>query len=142
MERAIPILPIDEPEAAKRFYVEGLGFQLALEVHYADQPLEGTILVVTRGTLEIHLDCPMPGHGRNACVYLEVDDADKLYTEWRGHISIKGGPQDQPWGKRTFTVIDPFGNSLFVVGPLTTDPPARDDRISRSNEGEITCGCT
>ena len=31
MERAIPILPADDLEVAKTFYVEGLGFQVAFE---------------------------------------------------------------------------------------------------------------
>ncbi|MBT3374762.1 MAG: VOC family protein [Lentisphaerae bacterium] len=117
MERAIPILPTDDPEEAIRFYVDGLGFQVVFEAHYPNTPQQGTILGLERGVLCIHLDCPMPGHGRNACVYLDVDDADALYAEWSPKIDIDDPPEDQPWGSRTFTVMDPFGNSLFVVGP-------------------------
>jgi len=121
MERAIPILPIDDPDEARRFYVDGLGFRIVFKGHYPHQPGGGTILGVERGGIRIHLDCPMPGHGRDACVYLEVDDVDATYEEWRRQVKIDNPPQDESWGKRTFNVMDPFGNSLFVVGSVRVD---------------------
>jgi uncharacterized glyoxalase superfamily protein PhnB len=117
MERAIPILPFDDPETAKQFYVDGLGFHVVFEVHYPYEPTQGTILGVERGTIRLHLDSPMPGHGRDACAYLEVTDADSLYDEWRSKVQIQSPPESQPWGARTFTVIDPSGNALYVAGP-------------------------
>jgi uncharacterized glyoxalase superfamily protein PhnB len=130
MQRAIPILPITDPGQAKQFYVEALGFRIVFEAQYPHPPDGGTILGVEREGLRIHLDCPMPGHGRDACVYLEVEDADALYDEWRPGVDIAEPPRDQPWGQRTFTMMDPFGNSLFVVGPLRPDrdPTGTDTR--------------
>lgn len=61
------------------------------------------LLGLERGTIESTLDSPMDGHGRNACVSLRVDDADAYYGEW---------------GARTFDLHDPFGNTIFVMGPL------------------------
>jgi len=119
MERAIPVLPIDDVKKARAFYVDALGFRLVFEAHYPHDPEDGTILGVERGTIRIHLDCPMPGHGRDACVYLDVDDADALYGEWSANIDIADGPADQPWGARTFTMMDPFGNALYVAGPCS-----------------------
>jgi uncharacterized glyoxalase superfamily protein PhnB len=117
VKRAIPILPIDDPEAAKEFYVERLGFHVTFEVSYGQDPAEGTIIGLERGNACLHLDCPMPGHGRDVCVYLDVRDADALYEEWQPKVEIRKPPENQPWGARTFDVIDPFGNTLFVVGP-------------------------
>jgi uncharacterized glyoxalase superfamily protein PhnB len=117
MGRAIPILPMDDPDEARRFYVDSLGFSLLLEVNSDPTYPDGTILVLERGTIRIHLDCPMRGHGRDACVYLEVEDADALYEEWNPKVQIRKPPEEQPWGARTFDVIDPSGNTLFVVGP-------------------------
>ncbi len=37
MERAIPILPTDGPEEAKRFYVDALGFSLVSGAHYCQR---------------------------------------------------------------------------------------------------------
>lgn len=121
MERAIPILPVDDPEVAKNFYVEGLGFHVVFEAHYRHEDLMGTIIGVERGTIRIHLDSPMPGHGRDTCVYLDVEDADNYYEEWRTKVTIKEPPRDEQWGARAFCVTDPFGNSLFVVGPPVED---------------------
>jgi uncharacterized glyoxalase superfamily protein PhnB len=121
MERAIPILPAEDVETAKTFYVYGLGFQVVFEISYPLDRGNGTIIGLERGNARLHLDCPMPGHGRDACVYLEVNDADTLYQEWQSKVEIRKPPEDQPWGARTFDVIDPFGNTLFVVGSSIDD---------------------
>jgi uncharacterized glyoxalase superfamily protein PhnB len=26
-------------------------------------------------------------------------------------------PRDEEWGGRTFDLVDPFGNTIFVIGP-------------------------
>jgi uncharacterized glyoxalase superfamily protein PhnB len=64
----------------------------------------------------------MSGHGREACVSLEVTSADAYYHEWRDKVEIRRPPKDEPWGARTFDVIDPFGNTIFVIGPATQVP--------------------
>jgi hypothetical protein len=69
VKRAIPILPIDDPEVAKTFYVEGLGFHAIFEVSYPHDPAPGTIIGLERSSARLHLDYPMPGHGRDACVF-------------------------------------------------------------------------
>ena len=48
---------------------------------------------------------------------LEVADADACYREWSATVSTLRPPRDEPWGARTFDLIDPFGNTLFVIGP-------------------------
>jgi uncharacterized glyoxalase superfamily protein PhnB len=63
----------------------------------------------------------MSGHGRNACASLQVESADAYYDEWRKRVPIKRPPTNEPWGSRTFGVTDPFGNTIFVMGPTTTD---------------------
>src|SRR5688572_33246632 len=115
MERAIPVLPVDDIARAKRFYVDGLGFEVTFEV--CDDDGSG-LMGVRRGSIAMTLDCPMSGHGRDACVSLEVEDADGYYTEWSGRgVAIKRPPKNEEWDARTFSVIDPFGNTIFVIGP-------------------------
>lgn len=65
MERAIPILPVDDLAAAKQFSVGALGFNVSFEA--TDDGKTG-LLGVRRGSIAITLDSPMPGHGRDACV--------------------------------------------------------------------------
>jgi len=116
MERAVPILPTKDLAAAKAFYVDRLGFHVTFEV--SDDGHSG-LLGVGRGTIEITLDSPMQGHGQNACVALQVDDADDYYREWSSKADVLRPPRDEEWGARTFDLLDPSGNTIFVMGPAT-----------------------
>ena len=116
MERVVPILPADDLRTAKMFYVDRLGFKVRFE---ATEDGRNGILGLERGTMWLTLDCPMSGHGREACVSLQVDSADAYYDEWRERVQIRRPPKNESWGARTFDVIDPFGNTIFVMGPST-----------------------
>ena len=116
MERAVPILPADDLGVAKDFYASKLGFQVVFEV--SDDGKTG-LLGLARGTIQITLDSPMDGHGRNACVSLEVDNADAYFEEWRKNVEVRRHPKNEPWGARTFDLLDPFGNTIFVMGPTS-----------------------
>jgi catechol 2,3-dioxygenase-like lactoylglutathione lyase family enzyme len=115
MERAVPVLPVDDLAIAKTFYVDKLGFTVRFQ---ATRDGKSGIMGVERGTICLTLDSPMSGHGRDACVSLEVDDADTYYLEWRQRVEVKRPPMNEEWGGRTFGVMDPFGNSIFVIGPV------------------------
>ena len=115
MERAIPNLPVDDLQLAKGFYVGKLGFSVMYE---ATEDGKSGVLGLQRGGFVLHLDAPMSGHGRNVVVTLEVDDTDALYDQWSGQVEVSGPPRNEAWGGRTFGVSDPFGNLLYVVGPL------------------------
>lgn len=69
-------------------------------------------------TISLTLNSPRSGHRREACVSLQVDSADASYQEWREQVEIRRSPKNESWGARTFDVIDPFGNTIFVMGPL------------------------
>ena len=115
MERAIAVLPGDDLAAMKRFYVDGLGFTATWE--FTSDGKNG-MMGVARGGMAITLDVPMDGHGRNACVTLEVESADRYYEEWRARVDVKRPPKNEEWGARTFSVTDPAGNTVFVLQPL------------------------
>jgi catechol 2,3-dioxygenase-like lactoylglutathione lyase family enzyme len=116
MERAIPILPTEDLAAAKTFYVERLGFRVVFE---ASEDGHSGLLGIQRGTIEITLDSPMNGHGRNACVGLQVENADSYFREWSSNVDVLRPPKDEEWGARTFDLLDPSGNTIFVTGPVT-----------------------
>ena len=82
------------------------------------------ILGLARGSIRITLDSPMDGHGRNACVSLEVDDADAYFEEWSQKVDVLRPPKDEAWGARTFDLLDPFGNTIFVMGPTGNSEPS------------------
>lgn len=114
MERAIPILPADDLTIARKFYVDRLGFRVTFE---ASEDGKTGLMGLERGTIEITVDCPMEGHGRNACVSLHVDDVDACYREWSSRVATLRAPRDEEWGAHTFDLLDPFGNTIFVLGP-------------------------
>lgn len=111
-ERAVPILPVDDLELARAFYVGALGFEVEFEA--SDDGKTG-LLGLKRGGIAITLDCPMEGHGRAACVSLQVANADRYYDEWRQKTAVLRPPRDEAWGARTFDLLDPFGNTIFVM---------------------------
>ena len=115
MERAIPILPADDLSAAKTFYVDQLGFRPIFE---ASENGRTGLLGLERGTIQLTIDCPMDGHGRNACVSLQVEDTDAYYREWSAKVPVLRVPKDESWGARTFDLLDPSGNTIFVMGPV------------------------
>ena len=114
VERAVPILPGDDISVARDFYVGKLGFEL--DFYVTDDGKNG-LMGVRRGTIELTIDCPMSGHGRNACASLRVNSTDAYCDEWRGKVESKRGPVDEEWGARTWGFTDPFGNSIFLIGP-------------------------
>ena len=114
IERSVPVLPGDDVGAAKEFYAGKLGFSVQWE---ATEDGRNGLVGLRRGSIELTIDCPMSGHGRNACASLLVASADAYYDEWRDRVQIDRPPRDETWGARTFGVTDPFGNTLFVIGP-------------------------
>lgn len=69
--------------------------------------------------LTIHLakaeDGTLPGHGS---LYIHCQDADRVAEDWRGAgIAVKG-PEDQDYGKREGTTVDPDGNLIRFGSPL------------------------
>jgi len=115
MERAIPILPAEDLAAAKAFYVD-LGFRVTFE---ASENGRTGLIGLERGTIQLTIDSPMDGHGRNACVSLQVDDTDVYYHEWSAKVAVLRAPKDESWGARTFDLLDPPGNTIFVMGPIS-----------------------
>jgi hypothetical protein len=118
MERAVPILPADDLSVTRTFYVDGLGFRVTWE---ATEDGKSGLIGLERGGICLTIDAPMSGHGRDACVSLQVENADAYYEEWRRKVEIKQPPRNEYWGARTFGLSDPSGNTIFVIGPVRDD---------------------
>jgi catechol 2,3-dioxygenase-like lactoylglutathione lyase family enzyme len=121
MEQAIPILPADDLSEARRFYVDGLGFSVRYEV---TQDGKSGLLGLERNGMLLTIDSPMSGHGRQACVSLQVESVDAYHEEWKSKVAIKRAPKNEEWGARTFSVQDPSDNTIFVMGPIVPDAEA------------------
>jgi len=116
MSLAIPNLPAANLAVARQFYVDRLGFR---EIFDSSEGGNTGLLGLEREGMRINIDAPMDGHGRKACVTLEVDDIDALFAEWSVSLNLTDAIVDQPWGARTFGFQDPDDNTVFVLSNVT-----------------------
>lgn len=115
MNIAVSNLPADDLSVAKAFYVDKLGFNVLFDT---SEDRKTGLIGLERNGMRINIDSPMDGHGRMACVSLEVDDIDALYAEWSVQLSLTEPPVSQPWGARTFEFQDPDDNTVFVLSAM------------------------
>jgi catechol 2,3-dioxygenase-like lactoylglutathione lyase family enzyme len=113
MNAIVPTLRTRDYDAAKKFYVEGLGFRVDFE--WRHEPGFPVFAQVSRDAMRLYLtehegDCDGPG-----LVYLYVPDVDA----WQRELLARGvladaPPQDQPWGNRELQLTDPDGNRVRI----------------------------
>lgn len=122
MERAYPILRIDDYEVAKSYYVGFLGFEIEFEWrHAANSPV---YMGVTRGGLALHLSEHLgEPAGRPGAALLQVENVLDIFEELRGKkIDMTEEPIEQEWGITELRLMDPFENRLTFTSP--TNKPA------------------
>ena len=115
MERAYPVLRIDDYEEAKAYYVDFLGFEIEFEWRHEENfPV---YMGVVRGGLGLHLTehgGDVAGPGAAPC---RVDDVRALFAELEGRKDGLEAPVDQAWGATELKLIDPFDNKLTFTSP-------------------------
>ena len=122
MEQVVPILPIDDGKAAKKFYVDGLGFEVEFE--WRHEPGFPVHMSVAKGALRLHLSEHAKGQA-GVDMYIFVDDVEAWRTRCDANqISIERGPEKMPWGNTEMTLSDPFGSLLRVTQLNTHEPTA------------------
>ena len=121
LKDVLPILDVRDVEAALRFYVERLGFQL--DFRYEEDP--NNYAGVRRGGVSLHMqwqheDNFSNGKAGNLRVRIIVDDPDALFEEYRAAGALDEGSRVRatPWGTREFGLRDPDGNSLTFYSDL------------------------
>ena len=121
-KRTVPILRIFSVEKAREFYVDWLGFTVDWEHRFgSDFPL---YMQVSRGGLSLHLSEHHGDATPGSAVLVEMDGVDALHREItaRPYRYLKPGLEDAPWGARTLTLLDPFGNRLLLSEPKANGP--------------------
>jgi catechol 2,3-dioxygenase-like lactoylglutathione lyase family enzyme len=118
MNGAVPTLRITDYEAAKRFYVAGLGFGIDWE--WQPEPSSPVFAQLSRGALRFYLSEHEGDGAIGGLVHLYVGDVDAWQAEMlqRG-IVAEGAPADQPWGNREMRLRDPDGNQLCICAVLS-----------------------
>jgi uncharacterized glyoxalase superfamily protein PhnB len=115
-QRVFPQLRMTDWVRTRRFYVDGLGFEVDWEHRFEENfPVFAQL---TRNGLSLFLtehagDCQVGG-----AAYFVVDDVDTLFEDIlaRG-IATAQPPQQTPWGTHEFNVKDPDRNTLRFSNP-------------------------
>ncbi len=124
------MLPQDDPEAAIRFYRDGLGFEVRNDVEYQGmhwitvgpegQPETSIVLYPPGATPGLTEDerrmvTEMMAKGTFASINLAADDLEAVFSR----LEASGGevvqePTDQPYGVRDCAFRDPAGNMVRI----------------------------
>lgn len=105
-----PVFQVLDVERSLVFY-QKLGFETSMHD-------EAYAIAHRARDLRIHLaraeQDSLPGHGS---LYIHRQDADRVAEEWRRAGIVVNGPEDQDYGKREGTVVDPDGNAIRFGSP-------------------------
>lgn len=111
LSRLAPELPAADMRTSIRYYVERLGFNLALE-------MEG-YAIVERDGVAIHLFDDVNQEHTPVGVHIFTRDLDELFAEFDARGAKVAQPiEAKPWGNREFRLLDAFGNELKFTEPL------------------------
>jgi catechol 2,3-dioxygenase-like lactoylglutathione lyase family enzyme len=121
IQRTVPNIKSVCPQQSREFYVDVLGFEVAMEkdeiITFASPQHPMVQLSVVRQDASI---------GPHPSVSIEVDDVDVVYAKAIGQgLTIVYPLTDEPWGVRRFFVHDPNGaviNILSHVSPALSSP--------------------
>ncbi len=119
IRRAIPVVHTDDPEGTRAFYVDLLGFRVAM-----DQA--GLLMLVSRSvpTTQVIIawasDDASDPEVLRVNMSVEVADVDGAHAdaERRG-LDIVYPLTDEPWGIRRFFVREPSGTVVNIASHVT-----------------------
>jgi len=111
LSRIAPELQASDLRASIEYYVERLGFSLAMEMQdYA---------IVERDGIAIHLFDDAERKHSPAAIHIFTPDIDELFAELEARGATITQPiERKPWGNREFRVKDEFGNELKFTEPV------------------------
>lgn len=111
IKRITTNIAADDLAEARRFYVDALGLEVAMDL--------GWIITFTAPTqMAPQVSVASEGGSGTAVpdISVEVDDLDQAQRRVReAGFEIEYGPVDEPWGVRRFYVRDPFGKLVNVL---------------------------
>jgi uncharacterized glyoxalase superfamily protein PhnB len=112
MEKVVPVLQIDDGDAAKAYYIDRLGFELDFE--WRHEPGFPVFMGVKKGDLYLHLSEHGKGHSGTE-IYVFVDDVNawRATCEKNG-VAISQPLEAKPWGSTEMAITDPSRNLLRI----------------------------
>ncbi len=114
---AVPVLRVQDGDAARAFYVDRLGFRVLWEHRFEpDLPL---YLRLQRDAAVVDLSEHYGDGTPGTVLWVPVRDVRGLHAELAPRLRDRQRPglEDDAPGGPTFTVLDPFGNALRFCQP-------------------------
>ncbi|HEV8357776.1 MAG TPA: VOC family protein [Gemmatimonadales bacterium] len=117
-----PTLTVNDLKRSRRFYTEGLGFEVE-EEYEAEGEVRGVRLAAGEAKLGLSQDDFSKGRDRAKGIgmrfYLETEqDLAVLARQAKGAgIALDSDPAPLPWGPMAFLVTDPDGFKLTISNP-------------------------
>lgn len=110
-------------EECKAFYVEFLGARVAFD--------SGWYAVVTfSNNMSIAIMEPEKAGIKvvvgNVTLNVMVENVDLEYSRIKDKVEIIHDIADQPWGDRSFRIIDPIGNIVYIYMPTPVSDEYKD----------------
>jgi hypothetical protein len=122
--RVIPVLRIFSIDKAREFYLDYAGFHLDWENRH--DPGGPLYMQVSRDGLVLHLSEHYGDGSPGTCFHVEYRGVRELHAE----LSAKNYPYWRPGITKTIhgtpqlTLVDPFGNKLYLGEPESDRPPS------------------
>ncbi len=111
--KLVPFIATDKVEHSKAFYTTHFGFRVIFDCgwYVTLQSPDGRVELAFMDPRE-KAQPMFAGHGLNYA--LEVDDIDALYAALdKTAVTVTQDLRDNPWGDRSFAVLDPNGIRLY-----------------------------
>ncbi|MBT2593733.1 glyoxalase/bleomycin resistance/extradiol dioxygenase family protein [Arthrobacter sp. ISL-72] len=106
----IPYLYYEGADAALDWMEKVLGFGPSTRWRNDDGVTEEAEIVAGGGRIAVSGSAADPGNGGGLLLIVHVDDVDAQYSSVRAATDVEiEPPADQPYGPRTFTIVDPWG---------------------------------
>ncbi|MBK8980100.1 MAG: VOC family protein [Planctomycetes bacterium] len=121
--RISPIVTTDRMRETRAFWVERLGFAVSFDHQQYLGVRAGDDGAPELGFMQTDADAPEPFGGAGVSVSIAVADADAECERLRrAGVTIHREPSDQPWGARSFMVVDPNGVTVFIAHRIEAAP--------------------
>jgi lactoylglutathione lyase len=117
---AFPIFQTSDVGRATAFYVERLGFD---ETYRFPENGPPAFVVVSLGAFSLGLaESEEVAPAGRVALWLYGDDVDaEVETLRSAGVEVVKEPEDQEWGERMASVLDPDGNEVFIGQRLAQD---------------------
>jgi len=118
IRRVVPNISSDRLEESRAFYVDLLGFEVAMDLGWIV-----TVASPTNPAAQISLMRQDAAAPMQPQISIEVADVDAVYVAMQHDAEIVYPLTDESWGVRRFFVVDPNGVVVNVVSHQGASAP-------------------